>query len=89
MQVEAYFTVVHTHNWIDRFAKYVLQLNVWDRVWECWIPAEHDSHDQGQAAVWQREADRLAIFAKDHPELMQLPWGEIARLWKDPPAVII
>ena len=75
LQVSAHSTIVTTQSWVDRLARKVLQLPVFSKVRECWLPAQHDTHDQGQAARWQAQSDALATFAKSHPSAVPLPWS--------------
>ena len=75
VQVSVHRTVLHSQSWVDRLARHVLQLPVFSRVRECWLPAQHDTQDTGQAAQWQARTDELATFGKSHPDDVPLPWS--------------
>ena len=47
------------------------------RVRECWLPAQHDTQDQGSAARWQALSDTLATFGKSHRFDAPLPWSTL------------
>ena len=83
VQVCAHGTIVTTHSWVDRLARKVLQLPVFGRVRECWLPAQHDTQDQGQAAWWQAQSDTLATFGKSHPSDVPLPWSSLLSCMAD------
>ena len=74
--------------WIDRFAKVVLQLSVFARACEIWLPAQHDSQDTGLAAGWQQESDELATSGQQNLDVSPLPWFTLSALWDDPPLVL-
>ena len=75
VQMCAYGSIVTTHSWVDRLARKVLQLPVYSGICECWLPAQHGSQDQGQAARWQAQSDKLATFGKSQTSDGPLPWS--------------
>ena len=77
---------VHVNPWVDRVAKHILGLSVWERVSEYWTPAQHDTGSQGIAQGWQQRAHTLASWGRDHPS-QGFPLHGILLLLRDPPKV--
>ena len=73
VHVCAHGTIVTSCSWVDRLARKVLQLPVFSRFRECWLPAQHDTQDQGQVARWQEQPDKLATFGKSQSSDLPVP----------------
>ena len=87
VHIGGHYAIIQTHSSIDRLARFVLQLDVWNQAHEMWLPAQHDSGHTSRAAMWQKEADAAATRGKDHRERYPMPWKWLALLWVDVPYV--
>ena len=77
---------VQVDPWVDRVAKHILGLSVWERVSEYWTPAQHDTGSQGIAQGWQQRAHTLASWGRDHPA-QRFPLHDILLLLRHQPKV--
>ena len=74
--------------WFDRLAKWVFQKPVAQLVTEFWLPAKHDSGDQGVVAERQKQADVAATRGLDDPDRYPVPWDVLLLVPHVPPGPV-